>query len=128
MSELTKYTLEFPIQSSINILYSRLSTPGGLSRWFADDIIITDKIFTFFWDDMGQKARLLKKKKNSFIRFKWEENETKEDYFEFCIQIDEITSDVSLLITDFSLNAQDQEEQTALWKKQVENLKGAIGS
>ena len=128
MSHLTKYTLEFPINSSVNILYKRLSTPSGLSEWFADDVMIKDKIFTFFWDGSDQKAKLLKLKTNQFIRFKWEENDAKEDYFEFLIQVDEITSDVSLIITDFAEDEQDQEEQTELWNKQISVLKRAIGS
>ena len=128
MSHLTKYTLEFPINSSVNILYNRLSTPSGLSEWFADDVIIKNKIFTFFWDVSDQKAKLLKLKTNQFIRFKWEENDTKEDYFEFLIQVDEMTSDVSLMITDFAEDEQDQEEQTELWNKQISVLKRAIGS
>ncbi len=128
MSHLAKYTLEFPINSSVNILYNRLSTSSGLSEWFADDVIINDKIFTFFWDGSNQKAKLLKLKMNRFIRFKWEENNTKEDYFEFLIQVDEMTSDVSLMITDFAEDKQDQKEQTELWSKQISILKRAIGS
>ena len=128
MSHLTKYTLEFPINSSVNILYNRLSTPSGLSEWFADDVIMKDKIFTFFWDSSEQKAKLVKLKNNQFIRFKWEGNDSKEDYFEFLIQVDELTSDVSLIITDFAENKQDQEEQTELWNKQISVLKRAIGS
>ena len=128
MSHLTKYTLEFPINSSVNILYKRLSTPSGLAEWFADDVIIKNKIFTFFWDGSEQKARLLKLKNNQFMRLKWEENDTKEDYFEFLIQTDEMTSDVSLIITDFAEDAQDQEGQTELWNKQISILKRAIGS
>jgi hypothetical protein len=128
MSELIKYTLEFPIQSSINILYLRLSTPSGLAEWFADDVLIKDNVFTFIWDDSQQNASLLKKKNNSFIRFKWEDNDTKDDYFEFFIQIDEMTSDVSLLVTDFAEDNQDQQEQTDLWSKQIQSLKRAIGS
>ena len=128
MSELIKYTLEFPIQSSINILYLRLSTPSGLAEWFADDVLIKDNVFTFIWDGSQQNASLLKKKNNSFIRFKWEDNDTKDDYFEFFIQIDEMTSDVSLLVTDFAEDEQDQKEQTDLWSKQIQSLKQAIGS
>ena len=128
MSHLTKYTLEFPINSSVNILYKRLSTPGGLSEWFADNVTIKDKIFTFFWDGSNQKAKLLQLKTNQFIRFKWEENDTKEDYFEFLIQVDEMTLDVSLIITDFAEDEQDQKEQTELWNKQISILKRAIGS
>ena len=128
MSHLTKYTLEFPINSSVNILYNRLSSASGLSEWFADDVMIKNKIFAFFWNGNSQKAKLLKLKTNQFIRFKWEENDTQEDYFEFLIQIDEMTLDVSLIITDFAENEQDQKEQTELWSKQISILKRAIGS
>ena len=50
MSELIKFQLEYPIHSSINILYKRLSTPSGLSEWFADDVHIRDNVYTFYWD------------------------------------------------------------------------------
>ena len=128
MSELTKYTLEFPINSSVSILYKRLSSASGLAEWFADDVIVKEKTFTFFWEGSEQEAKLLKLKTDHFIRFKWEENDTKEDYFEFLIQVDEMTSDVSVIITDFATDEQDQEEQTSLWSKQISLLKMAIGS
>jgi len=128
MSELIKYTLEFPINSSINILYLRLSSPSGLAEWFADDVIIKDNIYTFIWDGNEQSAKLLKKKDNSFIRFKWEDNDTQDDYFEFFIQVDEMTSDVSLLVTDFAKDKEEEVEQTDLWIKQISILKRAIGS
>ena len=128
MSELIKHTLEFPINSSVSILYRRLSNASGLAEWFADDVIVNDRVFTFFWDGSEQKAKLLKLKTDNFIRFKWEDNDTKEDYFEFLIQVDEMTSDVSLIVTDFAEDEQDQEEQTSLWNKQISLLKMAIGS
>ena len=37
MSGLIKHSLEFPINSSVSILYKRLSSPSGLAEWFADD-------------------------------------------------------------------------------------------
>ena len=128
MPELIKYSLEFPINSSISILYKRLSTASGLAEWFADDVIVKNKIFTFFWEGSQQEARLIKLKADLFIRFKWQDNDTKEDYFEFLILIDEMTSDVSLIITDFAEDEQDQEEQTSLWSNQISLLKMAIGS
>jgi len=128
MPGLIKYTLEFPINSSISILYKRLSSPSGLAEWFADNVILKNKTYTFFWDEYEQTAELLKKKENKFIRYKWIENETSEDYFEFLIQTDEITSDVALIITDFAEDDMDVEEQTNLWKKQIQSLKRAIGS
>ena len=128
MPGLIKYSLEFPINSSVSILYKRLSTPSGLAEWFADDVIVKDKIFTFFWEGSEQEAKLLKLKTDHFIRFKWEDNDSKEDYFEFLIQIDDMTSDVSLIITDFAEDEKDQEEQTNLWSNQINLLKMGIGS
>jgi|TARA_B110000263_G_scaffold209743_1_gene191969 uncharacterized protein YndB with AHSA1/START domain len=128
MSDLIKYSLELPINSSINILYKRLSTPSGLSEWFADNVNLKNNIFTFFWDDSEQSAKLLKKKTDKFIQFKWLDDDDKDSYFEFNIQIDEMTSDVSLIITDFAEDLDEKEEQILLWKQQIENLKRAIGS
>jgi len=69
MSELIKFQLEYPIHSSINILYKRLSTPSGLSEWFADDVHIRDNVYTFYWDGSEQQAKLLKTKENQLSVF-----------------------------------------------------------
>ena len=128
MSDLIKYNLEFQITSSVSILYNRLSTPSGLAVWFADDVIIKDKIYSFFWDGHKQDAKLLNKKDNQFIRFKWEDDEETESYFEFKIQIDDITQDLALIVTDFAEDKDEKQEQTELWSKQIQQLKRAIGS
>jgi len=128
MSELIKYSIEIPINSSVNVLYKRLSTPSGLAEWFADNVNLKNNVFTFFWDDSDQSAKILKKKSNKFVQFKWLDDEEKESFFEFKIQVDEMTSDVSLIITDFAEDEEDQEEQTMLWEQQIQNLKMAIGS
>ena len=39
-----------------------------------------------------------------------------------------MTLDISLIITDFAENEQDQKEQTELWNKQINVLKRGIGS
>jgi uncharacterized protein YndB with AHSA1/START domain len=128
MSELIKYSLEFPIRSSVTILYNRLSSPEGLSEWFADDVDIKDKMYTFYWDGSEQSAKLQKKEMNQFIRYKWIDDVSNEGYFEFLIQIDEMTQDVALIVTDFAENEDEKEEQTNLWAKQIDQLKRAIGS
>jgi len=128
MSDLIKYSIEIPINSSVNVLYKRLSTPSGLAEWFADNVNLKNNIFTFFWDDSDQSAKILKKKSNKFVQFKWLDDEEKESFFEFKIQVDEMTSDVSLIITDFAEDEEDQKEQTMLWEQQIQNLKMAIGS
>ena len=128
MSDKVKYELEFPIQASPNMLYQYISSASSLTEWFADDVIVKNKTYTFFWDRFEQTAKLLKKKANQFVRYKWEENDSQEDYFEFLIQVDEITLDVALIITDFAEDEIEEKEQTDLWTKQVETLKRAIGS
>ena len=128
MSDLIKYSIEIPINSSVNVLYKRLSTASGLAEWFADDVNLKNNVFTFFWDDSEQSAKILKKKSNKFIQYKWLDDEEKESFFEFKIQVDEMTSDVSLIITDYAEDEEDKEEQTMLWEQQILNLKRAIGS
>ena len=122
-----KYELEYPIHSSINILYERLSTLSGLSEWFADDVNVDrNGVYTFNWEGSQQEAKLISKKKNNHIRFQWLDSEN--EYFEFLIQIDELTGDVSLIVTDFAEDQEDQEDATQLWNLQIDNLKQLIGS
>ena len=88
------YQLEYPLNSSIKILYERLSTISGLSEWFADDVNINrEGIYTFTWEGSSQEAKLISKKKGDHIRFRWLDSE-EDEFFEFKIQIDELTSDV----------------------------------
>ena len=122
-----QYTLEFPIRSSIKVLYKRLSTPSGLSEWFANDVNIKNGIYTFYWDGSEQSAKLVTKKENKFVKYKWVDSDEAYDYFEFKIFVDDMTSDVSLLITDFADDEEDFEEAKLLWETQDDNLRGALG-
>jgi uncharacterized protein YndB with AHSA1/START domain len=127
MSKKKKFQVEFPIKSSPGILYNYLSTPSGLSEWFADDVNIKNKKFyTFFWEGSEQTAELLKNTSQKNIRFRWVD-EPEDEYFEFEIAQDELTNDVALVITDFAADYE-VEESTQLWEAQVQTLKTAIGS
>lgn len=122
----TKYELEYTLNTSPNILYNRLSTPEGLSEWFADNVNLQKGKYTFFWEGTEQEASVLQRKANKFIRFRWDDDEEAEAYFEFRIHTDELTGDVALLITDF---AEEEEKSDAidLWDTQISELKHAIG-
>ncbi len=126
MSDKVKYELEFVIKSSASFLYKYLATPSGLSEWFADNVNSRGEIFTFIWDDSEEQAKLITKKRDQFIKFKWLEDEDEEAYFEFRIEIDAMTKDVSLLITDFC-DEDELEEAKLLWESQVDQLHGLIG-
>ena len=80
----------------------------------------------FFWDGSGQIAKIVSKKDNKFIRFHWED-EDEETYFEMKIQIDEITNDVALIVTDFSED-DEVEEAKMLWDNQIKDLFQILGA
>ncbi|WP_299439324.1 START-like domain-containing protein [uncultured Aquimarina sp.] len=129
MSEKIKYELEFVIQSSPQLLYQYISTPSGLSEWFSDNVNSRGEMFTFIWDDSEEEAKLLSKKSGERIKFRWmADDEEGDDYFfELRIQVDEITKDVSLMVTDFSED-DEIEESKMLWDNMISNLKQVLGS
>ena len=108
------------------MLYARLSTPSGLSEWFADDINIRQNIYTFIWEGTEQQAELLSKKENQQIKFRWIDDDEEDYYFEFQIQKDELTGEVALIITDFA-EEDDKEDAIELWNTQISNLKHTLG-
>ena len=129
MSTKVKYELEFPIQSSPQLLYQYISTPSGLSEWFADNVNSRGEFFTFIWDDTQEKARLASKKSGEKVKFRWVDDKNKDtDYFfELHILEDELTKDVSLLVVDFA-EKNEIPEASQLWENQISDLKHLIGS
>ena len=81
MVEKVEYNMEFVVKASPKMLYKFLSTPSGLSEWFADNVNSRGKKFSFFWDDSEEVALLVSKKVDKFIRFKWEEDEDEKRIF-----------------------------------------------
>lgn len=127
MAEKVEYTMEFVVKASPKMLYKFLSTPSGLSEWFADNVNSRGKKFIFIWDGAEEVADLVTKKADKFIKFRWEHEEDEDAYFEFRIETDELTNDVSLIITDFAED-DEVEEAKLLWDSQVNTLLHAIGS
>ena len=125
----SRYELEFPINSSPQLLYQYISTPSGLSEWFADNVNSRGEYFTFIWDDSEENARLSSKKTGEKIKFRWiDDNKKDTDYFfELRILEDEITKDVSLMIVDFAKD-DELDEAKLLWENQISDLKHVIGS
>ncbi|WP_055448559.1 START-like domain-containing protein [Lacinutrix mariniflava] len=127
MDEKVKYELEFPIHASPALLYQYISTPSGLSEWYADNVNSRGEIFKFIWDGSEEQAKLLTKKSGERIKFRWLEDEGESYFFEIRIQVDEITKDVSIMITDFA-EEDEVEEGKMLWENQISDLKQVLGS
>lgn len=122
-----KFELEFNINTSASILYNRLSTPSGLSEWFADDVNVKGNKYTFLWEGAEQEAELKSKKETKSIRFHWLDDEEDDTYFEFSINMDDLTGETALVIVDFA-EKDDVEDSIELWNQQVEQLKHGLGS
>ncbi len=128
MSERIKFEMEFPIKVSQKLLFQYISTPSGLSEWFADNVNSRGEVFIFIWDDSEESAKLIKKINPEKIQFQWLEDEDSDYYFELRIQFDEITKDVSLIVTDFAESNDEVEESKLLWTNQIADLKMVLGS
>ena len=129
MDQKVRYEIEFPINSSPQLLYQYISTPSGLSEWFADNVNSRGEFFTFIWNDSEEKARLASKKTGEKVKFKWVDENSKdtEYFFELHILVDELTKDVSLMVVDFA-DKNEVDEATLLWENQISDLKHLIGS
>jgi len=120
-----KVQLEYVINCSPKVLYNRLSTASGLAEWFADDVRVNGKKFTFIWEGSEQTAEMVLRKENRLVRFSWIDQD--DTYFEFKISQDELTGDVSLLIID-SAEEDEIDEVKGLWNTQIADLKHILGS
>ena len=124
-----KFELEFPLRASPKMLFPFLSTPSGMSEGFCDDVNSRSELFTFFWDGSEEQARLIKKQQDRLVRFRWisDEEDGLDTYFEFRIELDALTNDTSIIVTDFA-ESDDMEEAKLLWDSQIRELQHLIGA
>lgn len=125
MARKQQFTLEFPINCSVSVLYSMVATSSGLSEWFADKVDAKDNFLHFYWDGSSEVAEVLKEIENVCVQYRWDwmaENE----YFEFRIATSPITNEIILHITDYADKA-DLDDQKTLWESQIQELKHRVG-
>ncbi|MFA5329270.1 MAG: START-like domain-containing protein [Prolixibacteraceae bacterium] len=129
MAEKKQVQLEYILNCSPKVLFNRLSTAAGLTEWFADDVQVKGNFYTFFWGGVGEKAEKKIHRENRLVRFEWVDDDLEKDenYFEFVINQDDLTNDVSLVIIDFA-DEDEIEESSSLWDTQVSKLKHLLGS
>lgn len=120
-----KYSVEFPFRAKQELIYNYISTATGLNEWFADDVNVNGKIYTFIWDGAEEKAEVLTRKMNKSCKYRWIDRD-EDEYVEFNLVKDELTNEVTLLITDFD-EEDDIEDAKAVWKVSIDQLKSIIG-
>lgn len=119
--------LEYILNTSPAILYNRLSSPSGLSEWFCDDVNVEGHVYTFIWKGAQQQARELSRKENKSIRFQWLEDEGEDTFFEFRIDVVDLTGDTALMIIDY-VEIDETAGSIELWNQQIDVLKHCLGS
>lgn len=123
----SKFELEYSLNCSPKVLFSRLSTPEGLGEWFAEKVNVQGNLYSFFWNNTASKARLSALKENKLVRFEWMgQKNTESNYFEFRIHIEELTGDLALIIADFA-EPEEKEDAIYLWDSQISDLKRMLG-
>lgn len=124
-----KIELEYLLKTSPKVFESMVSTPSGLSEWFADDVNIKDDIYTFYWDGSQEQARLLTKKAATYMRWQWmkDEDDPAESYFEIRYEVDPMTKALVLQIIDFA-EEDDLDEVRMQWETAVQELRRVLGS
>lgn len=122
-----KLVLEYIIHSSQSLLFEFITSPSGLSEWFADNVNINGSVYSFIWEGSKQDARVLSFKENKSIRFQWTDR-SPNTYFEFRIEKNELTEELSLIITDFAEVEDEMHSLEVLWQGQIQRLMKVIGS
>jgi Activator of Hsp90 ATPase homolog 1-like protein. len=120
------YKLDYVLKNgSAGLLWKCISTPFGLSEWFADDVEQKGQIYTFRWDNSFQDAEVLSVNPGTSIRFHWLDDPA-EYYFEFSIDFSELTGSITLSVTDFA-DTSEKKGSMELWNSQIENLARRTG-
>ena len=129
MTKKEQFELEYVLRTSPKVLDKLLSTPDGLSEWFADDVIVKDDMYTFHWDGSEEQARLISKKAGEYIKWQWlnDEEDDLETFFEIKYTIDPMTKVVILTVSDFAEKTE-RDEIVRLWESQISDLRRVIGA
>jgi len=109
------------------MLYPYMSTASGLAQWFADDVNIDeDKNFTFYWDGEESRAQMTSHRTNSQVRFDFISDDEDPSYLEFKIDMNELTQEVFIRVTDYSV-MDDEQELKELWESLIYSLRELVG-
>lgn len=109
-------------------LWRMISQIDGLSDWFADEVSMdeTETIYKFMWGKTYNEARIIYKKPQSHIRYKWLDDDEEDIYFEFILRKLDLSGDMTLEVTDFA-EPDEKGDAMALWESQVDELKRKLG-
>ena len=129
-----KITLEYPLSTkSTRLVWDMISNAAGLQKWLADQVVEDEESMTFTWghpwtERDTKKSRILEKERMNYIRMLWDYHEdTPEAYWEMKIIESDLTGMLSLLITDFAADDDEENDRRDLWDANFERLHRVSG-
>lgn len=123
-----KVVMEFYLNSTPTALYDQISTPSGFSEWYCQDVDVRGDQYTFSWEEGEvEETTLIGRKLGEVIRFRRNDEEDTEAFFEFRIRVDAMTNEVALVVTDFAW-PHEVDETRNLWASQIHALMRVLGA
>lgn len=117
--------LEYIFRASPTILYTFITTPACLVRWFCDAVDIENDYFTFEWKGQAEVAEMLDDIEDERVRFGFVDSLPSE-FLEFRMYKSDVTQETILEITDFC-DAGEEKEQADYWNNLVSQLRIETG-
>ncbi|MBP6235697.1 MAG: activator of HSP90 ATPase 1 family protein [Saprospiraceae bacterium] len=118
--------MEFIFRASPTILYTFMTTPACLVRWYCDEVDITNDVYTFYWSGSSEVAYLLDDIEDERVRFEWEDADDPNEFLEFRMYKSDITNETIVEITDFCDENETQEVKD-LWSTLMIDLRKECG-
>ncbi|MBK7408834.1 MAG: activator of HSP90 ATPase 1 family protein [Saprospirales bacterium] len=116
--------LEFIFRASPTIVYTFLTTPACLVRWFCDAVDINGMTYSFVWNDFTEVANLTEDIEEEKVHFEWEDKD--EEFLEFRISTSPVTGETILEISDFC-DSDEATDYKKLWESQIRDLRKEMG-
>ena len=124
--ERVSYSVDFLFRASTTIVYRFITAPDCLIRWFCDKADIQDGKYIYAWDGEEEIAEIIDDIENEYVKLRWEEAESDEEYLEFKISRSPVTGETLLEISDWC-DSDEVEDQKQLWSSQMVSMKNAMG-
>ena len=120
-----KIDMEFILRASPAIVYTFLTTPACLVRWFCDEVDIQDDVYTFTWQGADEIAEMIDDIEDERVRFAWEDADD-DEFLEFRMYKSDVTNETVLEITEFC-DEGEEESQQDYWSNLIQILRKETG-
>ena len=129
-----KLTLEYPLSTkSTRLVWDMISNAAGLQKWLADQVVEGEDTMTFTWghpwtERDTKMSRIIDIEKYDHIRLLWDYHEdTPDAYWEIRIAESDLTGMLSLQITDYAADDDEEADLRGIWDDNFERLHRVSG-